>query len=199
MPAARVSGKWLFPKHLIDEWVERGGREGSMARALGMDRRLDDPLHAASRFGRAGKPGAAIGLPGLAERVDVTRCVQRRGEARLGLLGLHPTPSSQGPRWALGPRRLQSLRDLATQRTGMTLSTSTTSPSIPTVRTSSPSPNAFYERAARSGITQHWTLVYAEAVRELVALAEIMEQRLSLGLMHDVIVAMPERVQHLKR
>jgi excisionase family DNA binding protein len=23
LPAARISGKWLFPKHLIDEWVER--------------------------------------------------------------------------------------------------------------------------------------------------------------------------------
>ena len=23
LPAARLSGKWLFPKHLIDQWVER--------------------------------------------------------------------------------------------------------------------------------------------------------------------------------
>jgi excisionase family DNA binding protein len=23
LPAARISGKWLFPKHLVDQWVER--------------------------------------------------------------------------------------------------------------------------------------------------------------------------------
>ena len=22
LPAARISGKWLFPKHLVDQWVE---------------------------------------------------------------------------------------------------------------------------------------------------------------------------------
>ncbi len=38
LPAAKLSGKWLFPKHLIDQWVEeqddlsREGIDGCLAR-----------------------------------------------------------------------------------------------------------------------------------------------------------------------
>jgi putative molybdopterin biosynthesis protein len=26
IPATRVTGKWIFPKHLIDEWIESNAR-----------------------------------------------------------------------------------------------------------------------------------------------------------------------------
>ena len=29
IPATRVTGKWLFPEHLLDEWLEAGTRGGS--------------------------------------------------------------------------------------------------------------------------------------------------------------------------
>ena len=35
IPAARVTGKWLFPKHLIDRWVARGTEFPDLAAAMG--------------------------------------------------------------------------------------------------------------------------------------------------------------------
>jgi excisionase family DNA binding protein len=32
LPCTRVTGKWLFPKNLIDEWIEENSRRGAMIR-----------------------------------------------------------------------------------------------------------------------------------------------------------------------
>ena len=34
-PATRVTGKWLFPEHLLDEWLEAGVRQGEASGAEG--------------------------------------------------------------------------------------------------------------------------------------------------------------------
>lgn len=48
IPATRVTGKWLFPEHLLDEWLEAGARRGSRPARPGQTEALfaagsDDP------------------------------------------------------------------------------------------------------------------------------------------------------------
>ncbi len=40
IPCTRATGKWIFPKHLIDAWLEKEAREnaGSLERGMGADR-----------------------------------------------------------------------------------------------------------------------------------------------------------------
>jgi integrase len=51
---------------LLNEWAEWTGREGYIARSLGMDQRLGDSLGALGVFRIVRKHGAMIGLPELA-------------------------------------------------------------------------------------------------------------------------------------
>jgi excisionase family DNA binding protein len=43
IPATRVTGKWIFPKHLIDEWIEEDARSG-LAQAREKGNRIDGAL-----------------------------------------------------------------------------------------------------------------------------------------------------------
>jgi len=46
MPATRATGKWIFPKHLIDEWIESQARTG-LPEARGKSVRIEGALLAA--------------------------------------------------------------------------------------------------------------------------------------------------------
>jgi excisionase family DNA binding protein len=75
LPAARISGKWLFPRHLIDEWVERhtthpaAGVMGALLDEMVILQGSDDWLlsRVLDRFhdrGEAAVPTATIGSVG---------------------------------------------------------------------------------------------------------------------------------------
>lgn len=114
IPASRLTGKWLFPVHLLDEWIEtsaRGrGRDAPSAPAVSLPERglllagSDDPalenLPDALRA-QAGHPllfiatvGSLGGLAALAQgRADVAACA-------------HVAPSSGEPDLSYIPRHL---------------------------------------------------------------------------------------------
>lgn len=46
IPATRVTGKWIFPKHLIDDWIEEQAQTG-LAEARGKGTRIEGALLAA--------------------------------------------------------------------------------------------------------------------------------------------------------
>lgn len=63
IPATRVTGKWLFPRHLLDEWLEASARGKSPADARGSRLPRGDVLRV------AGSDDPALGaLPGLCFR-----------------------------------------------------------------------------------------------------------------------------------
>src|SRR5262245_22301434 len=84
IPATRVTGKWLFPEHLLDEWLEAGARRGSRPARPGQTEALfaagsDDPAIEWLLDALAGGPllftatvGSEAGLRALGEgRADL--------------------------------------------------------------------------------------------------------------------------------
>ena len=88
IPSARISGKWLFPKHLIDRWIDastrypRGSLVSHLLEHMVLLQGSDDPL--LSRL--LERQQAALGVPILTARIGSRAGLEavREGLAHLG-------------------------------------------------------------------------------------------------------------------
>jgi len=91
LPAARISGKWLFPKHVIDEWVEKNtrypvtGLMGALLDDLVVVQGSDDWLFSrvADRF------QATSSIPVVSSRVGSLSGLEAVGRGKAHLAGCH--------------------------------------------------------------------------------------------------------------
>jgi putative molybdopterin biosynthesis protein len=91
LPAARISGKWLFPKHLVDQWVEKNtlfpmtGLMGALLSDMLVIQGSDDWLfsNVASRFQEE------HGMPVASAQVGSLAGLSAVGAGRAHLAGCH--------------------------------------------------------------------------------------------------------------